>query len=286
MRRIVVTEEKPAVIMTGIQPEFEREGIVIDGGEIIIIRKGWIKLGINYRTVEQPEGSVTVLYPGDIVMVEDHSDDAELEYLIFLNAIVQEALSGLPDVHLKAVQQVRCISSAIVRKVADAFLAIISSSMGILTPKDFHSLMIMQIRSFFTLWQAALIAKGYDVDSYRSHQDELFARFLRLLSEHVQTSRAAAFYADKLNITTKYLTFIVRKHAQRSTKTAIDEYAILKLRQQLLANDTPVNELAWQWHFATPSHFCEYFKRLSGSTPQAFRTNHSYRNSAASEKTT
>lgn len=274
MKRIVVTEEKPVVIMTGIQPEFKRKGIVIDGGEIIIIRKGWIKLSINYQSVDQTEGSVTVLYPGDIVMVEEHSEDAELEYLIFLNAIVQEALSDLPGVHLKALQRVRCITSTIVRKVVDAQLTMISGSMGVLTPKDFHLLMVMQVRSFYTIWLSVLMAKGYDVDRYRSRQDELFTHFFRLLTEHIQTSRAAAFYADKLNITPKYLALIIRQHTGQSTKATIDEYAGLKLRQQLMDSDTPVNELAWQWNFATPSHFCEYFKRLSGSTPQEFRTNH------------
>lgn len=142
-------------------------------------------------------------------MLEDHSEDAQLEYLIFLNAIVQEALSDLPGVHLKAIQQVRCITSAIVRKVVDAQLTMISSSMGVLTPKDFHLLMVMQIRSFYTIWLSVLTAKGYDVDHYHSRQGEFFTRFFRLLTEHIQTSRAATFYADKLNITLKYLALII-----------------------------------------------------------------------------
>ena len=53
--------------------------------------------------------------------------------------------------------------------------------------------------------------------------DELFNRFLDLLREHCSTERSVEFYAQKMGITPKYLSLILKKKSGRNASKLIDE---------------------------------------------------------------
>lgn len=51
---------------------------------------------LNFREVRQEKGVTVILYPGDVVMVQDVSDDFEIEYLVMTDDIMAEAQLSLP----------------------------------------------------------------------------------------------------------------------------------------------------------------------------------------------
>ena len=271
MKRQLISELKPVALITGILPEYTKEGILIEAGHLVLIKKGCVHLRINFETVCQTTDTVTVLYPGDTVMVTEWTDDAEVESLVFAESIGRDTFTHLDDVRLSAIQHIRCIKSQVLVNITNAMTQIVSGAMGALPLKDFHQIMLYQLRSFYTIFQGILIEKGIDIDTFRSRQDELFALFIRSLSENAEQTRQVNFYADKLNITQRHLCNIVLSHTGKSAKMTIDEYVVMRIRHLLLYSDKTIAELAWRFNFATTSHFCEYFKRLTGESPQNYR---------------
>ncbi len=105
--------------------------------------------------------------------------------------------------------------------------------------------------------------------SYRVR--ELFNRFMMLMERDYKQSRDVNYYANLMNITSKYLTNIVRQVTGHTPKTIIDQYVILQLKMQLKRSGQSIKEMAWEYHFTDVSFFCRYIKKHTGLTPQQLK---------------
>lgn len=64
---------------------------------------------------------------------------------------------------------------------------------------------------------------------------------------------------------------MVRQTSGITAKEWIDKAVITSAKVLLRHGDLPIVEISDRLHFATPSFFCKYFKRLTGCTPQEYR---------------
>lgn len=93
----------------------------------------------------------------------------------------------------------------------------------------------------------------------------LFSAFCKLLWEdHYREHRDVKFYADKLNISTCYLSRITRGTVRLSPKELINHIIVHELKMLLDTQDITINELANMFHFDDPSYMCRYFRRHTG----------------------
>lgn len=86
------------------------------------------------------------------------------------------------------------------------------------------------------------------------------------LEQNYMKSHTVAFYAGRLNITSKYLNNIVRQMTGYTTKDIIDQYVTMQIKLQLRTADKSVKQLAWDFNFSDESFFCRYFKLHTGYT--------------------
>lgn len=108
-------------------------------------------------------------------------------------------------------------------------------------------------------------------DNGSRRTNELFNMFMEDLEQNYMKSHTVAFYAGRLNITSKYLNNIVRQMTGYTTKDIIDQYVTMQIKLQLRTADKSVKQLAWDFNFSDESFFCRYFKLHTGYTPQQFR---------------
>lgn len=131
------------------------------------------------------------------------------------------------------------------------------------------------VSSCFSLLDAVVSRKFVDTvaetDGCSPRTKQIFERFLRLVDEFHTSERNVGFYAERLRLTPKYLSKLVRLASGRSAPDWIDSFVIFAAKNQLRHTDLPIKEVVFNLHFPNQSVFNKYFKMHTGMTPSEYR---------------
>jgi AraC-like DNA-binding protein len=108
-------------------------------------------------------------------------------------------------------------------------------------------------------------------ESTPTYKNTIVERFLELTKEHYREERLIGFYADKLCITPKYLSKVVKEHTGRSAGEWIERHVILEARAMLQSSDMTIQQISASLNFPNQSFFGKYFKRATGLSPKQYR---------------
>ena len=113
--------------------------------------------------------------------------------------------------------------------------------------------------------------------SIREHRfpkrvEEIFLDFLHLLPQHFAEHHDIGFYADRLCITTTYLSRVVRQvSGGRTVVDYINRLLLMEAMFLLRQTSLSVAQIADRLHFAETTTFARFFQRMNGMTPKEFR---------------
>ena len=99
----------------------------------------------------------------------------------------------------------------------------------------------------------------------------LFTRFMNLLPEYSKNQREVAFYADKLCVSAKYISEIVKKSSGHPASYWINGYAMQEILSLLKSPDLTFAEISQQMNFYNPAHFTRFVKNQTGDSPTELR---------------
>lgn len=91
--------------------------------------------------------------------------------------------------------------------------------------------------------------------------------FLILVGRYASRERHIAFYADKLCITSKYLSSEIKKCIGAPASEWIRRYAAIVAKEMLMEGSRTISEVAVAMNFGSTSNFSRFFKRETGMTP-------------------
>ena len=100
---------------------------------------------------------------------------------------------------------------------------------------------------------------------------ELYNELLDAIAEHHREASDVKFYADLLNVSSRYLAQVTRRISGKSPKAIIDDYLIHEIELQLKSTDNTVQEIAYRFGFSSQAHFTKFFKKLRGVSPTEYR---------------
>jgi AraC family transcriptional regulator, transcriptional activator of pobA len=92
-----------------------------------------------------------------------------------------------------------------------------------------------------------------------------------LLEEHFRKERLLGFYADKLAMTPDRLNDLVKRATGVTAGHLIRQRVLTEAKRQLVFTSLAIHEIAYDLTFSDPSHFARFFRKQTGTTPQAFR---------------
>lgn len=101
--------------------------------------------------------------------------------------------------------------------------------------------------------------------------EEIFIGFIRLLPQHFAEHRDIAFYASRLNISSVYLSRVVRQVSGRTVIDYISQMLLMEASFLLRTTSMSITQIADRLHFANQSSFSKFFLRMKGVTPKRFR---------------
>lgn len=103
-----------------------------------------------------------------------------------------------------------------------------------------------------------------------SRKEEMVGSFFSLLFEHSKEARDVSFYADKLCVSPKYLSSLIKQIVGKPAKDCID-YCIILESKVLLNSSYTIQEISQQLNFPNQSFFGKYFKKHTGISPLNYR---------------
>ena len=113
-----------------------------------------------------------------------------------------------------------------------------------------------------------------EVKSTNSRQEEIFTKFTELLERHHKKEREIAFYADKMCMTSKHLSQVIKDYTGKTALGLIEEYVISEAKSMLLSTTMSIQQISDELKFPSQSVFGKYFKRVAGISPSEYRNRH------------
>ena len=117
------------------------------------------------------------------------------------------------------------------------------------------------------IWEARVSS----ADKVQTRAETVFADFIQLVEIHFKSERRVSWYAEKLGISAKYLSEIVKTASRRTPNDWIDQYVTLEMRVLLRNSSMNIKEMTEYLHFPNQSFFGKYFKEHVGVSPSAYR---------------
>ena len=234
--------------------------------------KGTGRLEINYKEYTIIENSIVTIPPNQIVQVMNQSDDFLIELLAFSpDYLIDMALPkdfGIPEKIIAS--PVLNITEAEAQELLKYHAFIVTAFNGKKHPL-FKQVIKGLLYSLLMEIAAKYIENETVVKVSSNRGEEIVKQFFRLLKEHHRHERAGAFYADKLCITTKYLSGTLKKVTGRSINSWLETAIIMSSKVLLKSSDLTVLQISEDLNFPNPSYFGRFFKKHTGMTPKEYR---------------
>ena len=272
---IITTPEEQFVVGESDLAFFSGYACRIDGGAILFCRSGAAEVSVNQYQGHVCRNTLVLLLPGSILMLTGRTEDFRVTFCAFSRDLFAEAAFRLEPSFFHALRE-RPITSPPHRIVEGASIWF---QMAGYTYRDrnnvFRNTIIknrlqnLLLESFDKMQRFA--ARRPRTPETTTRQTELFHRFVTLVQAHSSQEREVSFYADKLCISTRYLSTIVRTVARSSAKEFIDRSVVLEIKMMLQSTDLSVQEIAYRLRFPDQSYLGRFFKKHTGESPTEYR---------------
>jgi len=105
-----------------------------------------------------------------------------------------------------------------------------------------------------------------------SHHEALVNNYLSLVQKYFKEQRGLEFYADKLCVTAKHLSKVIKATSGKPSNDWIDEHVALEAKALLKSTNMTVEQISEELNFPSQSFFGKYFKRVTGMSPSEYKT--------------
>lgn len=105
----------------------------------------------------------------------------------------------------------------------------------------------------------------------RSSRNSYVHDFMKLVQVHYSRERGVSFYADKLCISPKYLSLLVKETTGKSAARWIDDFVLMEAKNLLRFSGKNVQQVAYALNFTNQSSFGKFFKHLTGQSPTEYQ---------------
>ncbi len=231
----------------------------MDVGVYAICLKGHANIEVDLKKYEITKNTFVVFFPGQLIHQKDVSNDFEVMYFTVSSSMLSEMLLRFPSeftafLKLHSTYLDRAENRLFEKNHFEVLKSIYDDKDNICR----RDIIINMVRIYYLALYNYIHSLLNKDSKSRTRQMEIFEKFVKLVTSHYKESREVMFYADKIFITPKYLSCIVKEQDGRSAKEWIDDYVIAELKMRLRLTDETVHSIACDMNFADLSFLCKY----------------------------
>lgn len=111
-----------------------------------------------------------------------------------------------------------------------------------------------------------------DRDPVSEQSASIISRFMQLLGEGNYVShREVTWYADRLCVTSKYLSEVCKSVSGKGANYWINRFTTIHIRRLLRERELTFTQIADHFGFSSPAYFSRFVQKNLGAPPSAFR---------------
>lgn len=241
---------------------------------MVVCTGGSISATIDVENRAVQQNDILVLRPGHLITECIVSDD----FSGFFITVTQEKLNQLlPSMRYVVPYSLRFVANPIInitteeidslKLIYDLFCRHLSDP-----SRPYQSMALGALCEVLFFNTLGIYSSRVKKSVLKSRREELLAKFIELLESNYKTERSVAFYANKLFVTPKHLSAVLKEISDKTAGEWIDQRVILEAKLLLRSTGLNVQEISAQLNFANQSFFGKYFKHLTGMSPRDYRT--------------
>ena len=227
---------------------------------------------VNLRSFRLHKNSLLIVLPSQIIQSYEVSEDFKGTFILFSERYLSRLGQGDAYLFYKNAEQAPFYQ--LDEGTAAAFRSYIDLLHKLLQirpakPNMEEALQLLN-RLFFLMtgWVTHASTAGNEA---QLRENEIMLQFLQLVKQHYREHHEVAFYADKMNISAKYMTTLIKKASGKSALQWIEDYVILDAKAQLSSTVNTIQQITFDLNFPSQSIFGRYFKRAVGLSPSEYR---------------
>lgn len=249
---------------------------------VMLVMSGGMEIEVNMDYYKVEEDSMLVIPPRTLVNIRSIDRSVTDVYLLFIaekflheininyTAIIMP--SSVPFEKPSAVRRLTSRQTRLFKRYFDLLYDVAhnqaNTRIDLNIASSLVSAMVYQTAQFY---YKELADKSPRSEAPGNRPSNYVNEFIRLLQLHYMNERSVTFYADKLFISPKYLSLLVKKATGRSASRWIDDRVILEARNLLRYSGKNIQQVAYMLNFSNQSSFGKYFKHLTGMSPTEYQ---------------
>lgn len=242
---------------------------------ICLLSKGEIQFESDLFVQKAKAPAIFTIAPSAIRKFTELDTAYEAKIFFFRKEVF---LEGQVDIHYldkfeffeKTGQQVVALDASQYQKFSTYFELIHEKTLDVAphTSEIIRSLIYIVLNEIDDVHQSRSSHQSPDADK----DIHILAQFKALLADHFIEQRKVSFYADKMHLTPKYFSTIIKKISGKTAGAWINEMLLLEAKVRLQNKNQSIAQIAYDLDFSDPSHFGKFFKKHTGISPLAYRS--------------
>ncbi|MDA9069861.1 AraC family transcriptional regulator [Algibacter sp.] len=239
---------------------------------VLLITKGSGTHSIDYKEYDVEPGMLFIVSPGQ-VHCWDLSDDVDGYVMFFkkeyfLIDFNHDKLIKLP--FFKTSSTVPCLKlDELERKtLADLYVKINEEYQ--LSMFNYHemirlylNIMFIELSRIYQSKEEKSIVYSYDLIQLN--------QFETLINKHFKEHQSLNFYAEKMNISLKQLSYLCKKTVNKTPSEILLERIILEAKRFIIHSSLSISAISDELNYNDNSYFIRLFKKVCSLTPEQFR---------------
>lgn len=253
-----------------------------DGFILFYLKKGHFTLDVNLKSYEVRENSLMIHIPGNIVKLSsydgEHIGDTDMIFVF----ISKDFMSGIRFDFQKVFQDdMHILEDPLItldefqRSLANDYFNLAQKIIS--TPFSNKREILGSLLTSLTYMSSDVWDRQKDEALRTSgagrsgRKNLLFDQFIALVNKWHNSQRRVAFYADKLCLTPKYLSALIKEVSGKSAAEWIDDFVLLEAKDLLRYTTLDIKEISAQLNFPSQPVFFKFFTTRAGMTPSQYR---------------
>lgn len=250
----------------------------IDALMISLVTKGHGRISIDLKEYDIQKNSLVVLQPKNYITLMPGSEVCKANIIACNHHVIEDILPKLTEILPLLIHH----RTEPVNILSDHDAAILDAYYHFIRRQLAETPGIFTRQKVLCLLQSALY-EMMDINTRtnsgpareRTRKEEIMAKFIIEVGEHFRAERQVNFYAERLCISSKHLSSVVKNVSGMTAGEWIDNYVIMEAKVLLKTTDRTIQQIADDLNFKNQSFFGKYFKHLTGMTPTRYRRENS-----------